>query len=156
MNGILAPLFLLAGALFMTACTADSGKNTAEGSLMVNADIQLPSEISKNEEETFAVAVTQGKEAVEDASGVEFEIWKAKSKEDSEMIKAVHKGKGVYEINKTFNEDGVYFVQTHVTARDLHVMPKKEFIVGEVTEEELKKADEPVKTEDSSNEHSHH
>lgn len=156
MKRILTALFLLACVLSITACAADSGDNTAEGSLMVNADIRLPAEISKNKEETLSVAITQGDEAVDDASDVQFEIWKAESKEDSEMIKAVHKGKGIYEIKKTFSEDGAYFVQTHVTARDLHVMPKKEFTVGKVSEEESGKADEHEKTENAGDDHSHH
>lgn len=156
MKGKLVSLFFLAGVIIMSACTADSGKNAAEGSLMVNADILLPSELSKNEEETLAVALTQGEEAVEDAASVDFEIWREGSEENSEMIKAVHKSKGIYEIKKTFNENGLYFVQTHVTARDLHVMPKKEFIVGEVTEDERVKAVEPDKTEDAGDEKSHH
>jgi YtkA-like len=156
MNRILAALFLIAGLMLASACTMDSDDNSAEGSLMVNADIRLPSEISKNKEETLSVAVTQGEDAVDDASGVEFEIWKAESKEDSEMIKAVHKGKGIYEIKKTFSEDGIYFVQTHVTARDMHVMPKKEFTVGEVSKEKAEKAKEPEKTKDAEDDHSHH
>ncbi|MGG4490223.1 FixH family protein [Metabacillus idriensis] len=156
MKRILSALFLLTCVLFSAACASESGDKTAEGSLMVNADIRLPAEISRNKEETISVAVTQGDEAVDDASDVQFEIWKAGSKDDSEMIKAVHKGKGIYEIKKTFSEDGPYFVQTHVTARDLHVMPKKEFTVGKAAEEESVKADEHEKEENTGDDHSHH
>lgn len=40
-----------------------------------------------------------------------------------------HQGEGVFSITKTFQEVGDYTVIAHVTARDMHNMPKKEFIV---------------------------
>ncbi|WP_156509930.1 hypothetical protein [Rossellomorea aquimaris] len=60
-------------------------------------------------------------------------------------------GNGIYTIKKTFKEEGIYYVQTHVTARDMHVMPKKQFVVGEVSAEEMK-ADES-EGEDHHSEH---
>ncbi|WP_166740112.1 hypothetical protein [Halalkalibacterium halodurans] len=41
-----------------------------------------------------------------------------------------------------FLEDGIYFVQAHVTARGLHVMPTERLIVGDVSEEELESLEE--------------
>ena len=58
---------------------------------------------------------------------------------ESEMIKATHEKDGVYSIRKTFKEAGIYYVQTHVTARDMHVMPKKQFLVGNISKEEMEK-----------------
>ena len=72
--------------------------------------------------------VTQGKENVEDANKVEFEIRKS-GQETNEKIIGKHQGNGIYSINKTFQEAGDYSIIAHVTARDMHNMPKKEFTV---------------------------
>lgn len=144
MKRIAAGILLVSSVFVLFACS--KGESEAEGSLMVHAEISVPETISLNTEETLSVTVTQGDKAVEDASEVQFEIWSADSKEDSEMIRAEHTGDGIYVVQKSFSKEGSYFVQTHVTARDLHVMPKKEFVVGkgELTKEE------------SNEEHSHH
>lgn len=125
------------GCVCSFACS--KGENAAEGSLMVHAEISVPETISLNKEETLSVTVSQGDQAVEDASEVQFEIWKADSKEESEMIRAEHTGDGIYEVQKSFSEEGSYFVQTHVTARDLHVMPKKNLLSAKVNSQIRKK-----------------
>ncbi|MGD6792675.1 FixH family protein [Metabacillus indicus] len=146
MKRVAAGILMVSAVFVLIACS--KGENAAEGSLMVHAEISLPEKISLNTEETLSVSVTQGDQAVEDASEVQFEIWKADSKEESEMIRAEHTGDGIYEVQKSFSEEGSYFVQTHVTARDLHVMPKKEFVVG--------KGALTNKEEESNEEQTHH
>lgn len=89
----------------------------------------MPEEIIPDQEVIVEAHVTQGDEKVEDASEVKFEIFKSGVKE-TEMIKGEHKGEGVYSMKKTFKEEGSYSVVAHVTARDLHSMPKKDFQVG--------------------------
>jgi len=77
--------------------------------------------------------VTQGDEKVEDAKKVEFELWKS-DQESHEKVLGKHQGNGVYSISQTFQEDGEYTVIAHVTARDMHNMPKKEFSVTKTAE----------------------
>ncbi|MDQ0162028.1 FixH family protein [Aeribacillus alveayuensis] len=131
--------------LLAAGCAADSDQTSEEKNdqneasmeeqpQMLEANIIVPEAISPHEEVTMKVEVTQGDEVVDDASEVMFEIWQD-DKENSEMIKAEHEGNGVYSITKQFEQNGIYHVQTHVTARDLHVMPTKQFVVGEVSEE---------------------
>ncbi|WP_394237526.1 FixH family protein [Niallia oryzisoli] len=72
--------------------------------------------------------VTQGDEKVEDAKKVEFEISKS-GQENSEKIIGKHQGNGIYSITESFQEAGDYSVIAHVTSRDMHTMPKKEFTV---------------------------
>ena len=136
--------------LLMISVAACSSKETAVPE-KVEADIQLPKAISLNEEISLKVKVSQGDTAVTDADEVKFEIWNHDDKNDSKMMEATNEGNGIYTIKETFKEDGIYFVQTHVTARDMHVMPKKKFAVGEVSAEEMK-------SEESEGEHhsSHH
>jgi predicted transcriptional regulator YdeE len=77
--------------------------------------------------------VTQGDEKVEDAKKVEFELWKS-DQESHEKVLGKHQGNGFYSISQTFQEDGEYTVIAHVTARDMHNMPKKEFSVTKTAE----------------------
>lgn len=82
------------------------------------------------------VKVSKGDEDVADADEVLFEIWKQGHEDASENFEAENVGKGNYSLNYTFEEDGIYYVIAHVTARDMHTMPKKEFKVGDVEADE--------------------
>ncbi len=131
MNRKTATWIALLLLLVTAACSAgkDGANPNGKAPEMVNANIMLPETIAVNREATLKVQVTQGQDYVDDAADVQFEIWKEDGKENSEMIEAKHEGKGIYSVTKTFHEEGIYYVQTHVTARDMHVMPKKQFVV---------------------------
>lgn len=150
--------FMLIVTLLLSACTTNSSQTNNETLKIVNAEIMIPGKISIDKESVLGVKLTQGSENVDDADDVQFEVWKAGSKEVSELIEAQHEKNGIYNVKKTFKEDGIYYVQTHVTARDLHVMPKKPFIVGIATEEELEKLEKELQKQDASNDNSgsHH
>lgn len=83
----------------------------------------------------FEAKVTQGKEKVNDADAVIFEIWRAKD-EKHEKIEIKHAQDGIYKLEKSFPQEGTYYIISHVTARDMHNMPKKEFVVGTPSEAE--------------------
>lgn len=128
---------ILSMAIVLAACGQDNAKetennSTAEETQVKTLDVALdtPEQVEKGEKVTFSATVTQGDEKVDDADEVLFEVWKEGSKEKSEMIEAAHNGDGVYSAEKQLDEAGKYFVQSHVTARDLHTMPKNEIIVG--------------------------
>jgi hypothetical protein len=144
--------------LMVSACSANTEDQTnIEMSLeAIEADILIPEKLSTNESYTLQVAVTQGDETVEDANEVVFEVWKGNSREESELIEAEHEGDGVYQIEKTFPEHGVYYVQTHVTARDLHVMPTKPIVVGDVSEAELEQLEQEKSENTDEQGHSGH
>ncbi|MFB3161963.1 FixH family protein [Neobacillus sp. 179-J 1A1 HS] len=95
--------------------------------------IELPKIIKVNKEVFIEAHVTQGNEKVEDAKKVEFEIWKS-DEETHEKVLCEHQGNGIYSISKNFSVEGDYFVIAHVTARDMHNMPKKEFTVTKKAE----------------------
>lgn len=142
-------LMLFGVLALLGACTA-SGSGTDEVPEMVEADILVPSEMDEGEKYQLQVQVTQGGEAVEDANEVLFELWNDSEGGDSSRIEAVHVGDGLYEIEQSFEAAGIYSLQTHVTARSMHVMPKLQFQVGDVTEEQVKKAEENVQHQKSS------
>jgi len=95
----------------------------------VSVEIQTPKELPVGEEVILSAKVTQGEEAVNDAH-VEFEVWESGLRDDSVMIDGELTEEGVYESSYTFDHDGVYYMFAHTTARDMHVMPKEELIVG--------------------------
>lgn len=97
---------------------------------MLNVDLTVdPIQGKMNEPVKFQAKVTYGDEVVTDADDVSFEIWLANS-DDHDKIAVKHKGNGIYELEKAFDEEGTYYVYAHVTARDMHNMPKKEFVIG--------------------------
>lgn len=102
---------------------------------IIAADLAVPEKAEVGEEVTLAVTVTQGEEAVEDANEVKFEIWMEGAKDSSELVVANHTENGKYEAAYTFLENGVFNVQSHVTARDMHTMPTKKLQVGKVEAE---------------------
>ncbi|MDG5472173.1 FixH family protein [Jeotgalibacillus sp. ET6] len=138
--------------LILTACGEESEPQSQESEApqVVEAEIVIPEDIQVQEASKLQVEISQGGEAVEDANEVMFEIWNDVKGEESEQHEAEHIGEGVYEIDYTFEEDSIYSLQTHITARDMHVMPKKQFTVGEVTEEQMQTAEENAESQKSS------
>nr|WP_279325953.1 FixH family protein [Bacillus sp. FJAT-47783] len=104
---------------------------------MLEVDLQVPANGEVDKEIKLQAEVTFGDEKVEDANEVMFEIWKDGKKDSSEMIEAKHSSNGIYEITYRFKEDGVYFIQSHVTAKDQHNMPKKQIVIGDPEKEEV-------------------
>lgn len=158
MKKLYISMFMLISLFFVTACTANTDQSKENKTPeLVEVHIELPEKVTPQQESILKVHVTQGKENVDDADDIEFEIWKANDKDNSELIKAQHEKDGIYSVKKTFSDDGVYYVQTHVTARDMHVMPKKQFIVGNVSDEELKSLKEETESQGhSENNEGHH
>jgi uncharacterized protein YxeA len=107
---------------------ANSNKNELPEEVKVEVKTN-PTELKPHEATELQAIVTQGKEQVKDADEVKFEVWK-QGEEGHQMLKAKHKGKGVYTAETTFPDDGIYYVVAHTTARDMHVMPKVEVKVG--------------------------
>lgn len=131
------PLVIGLFVLALAAC-GNTGTEDSEDDIPKPLDVELEVQETADIGETvpFKATVTQGDEKIKDADEVEFEIWEEGKKEDSEMIKAKNNKDGTYEAEKSFDADGVYIVQVHVTARAMHSMPKKSVTVGEGAAEE--------------------
>lgn len=125
-------LNLLVVLVLLVGCNTEVDTNEA-GSVMPQ-----PVEVTILTEETLPVAkkvvlaaqVKQGDEFVEDVEEVKFEVWESGKREDGVMLDGVLTRDGTYEVDFTFDRDGVYYMFAHTTARGMHVMPKKELIVG--------------------------
>lgn len=110
--------------------TAHEGSHN-EGTLEeVVVNIQTPESLPVGEKIALSAKVTQGGKAVDDADKVEFEVWESGMREHGEMLEGKLTKDGVYEVNYTFDHDGIYYMFAHTTAHGLHVMPKQELKVG--------------------------
>ncbi|MDP4169835.1 MAG: FixH family protein [Bacillota bacterium] len=129
--------FLLFSALMVLSagCTSNGGMNEKEPK-MLNVDLSVTPEKGKiNTPITFKAKVTYGEEKVKDANEVSFEIWRSKDKQH-EKIKIHHEKDGIYRLDKSFSKEGTYYIVSHVTARGMHNMPKKEFVIGTPSDRE--------------------
>ncbi|RIW29363.1 hypothetical protein D3H55_19055 [Bacillus salacetis] len=153
----------LSSALFLAACGAQDEQNTSESQessetpKALEVDLSTKpgvDELEDGKEFTIQAKVTQGDENVDDAKEVEFEFWKkGEESEEHEMIEGDSQGDGVYTISKKVDEPGVYYVISHVTARDMHTMPKLELAIGDVEEHAHEEGGEHG--EEGSHDHGH-
>jgi len=120
------PFLLLAGCGSEEADSAGTGEMIEEVMVEFNTEQQA----DPAEEVLLSVTLSQGDEAVEDASEVVYEVWESGDRDNSEMITAEHTEDGTYEAETSFGEEGLYYMQAHTTARGMHVMPKQEITVG--------------------------
>lgn len=129
-------LLLALPILILSAC--NSGEETempvAE---IIEVHIDLPESSPTNEKIEIPVQVTQGDEPVDDARDVVIEIWEDQDRENGFLEEAKLQSDGIYQIDYQFESDGIYLVQAHVTARDMHSMPTKPIIIGDVSEEDI-------------------
>lgn len=119
----------------LVSCSQDKPQNNAIPKMLdVNLNIN-PEKGNINQPITFNAKVTQGSDNVNDADEVIFEIWRSKDPIHEKItIKNPHNG--VYSLKKSFQVEGTYYIISHVTARGLHTMPKKEFIIGSPSDKE--------------------
>lgn len=114
---------------FVAACNSNAQKKNEDELSFLEVDLSiLPEQAEVNENVLFQAVVTYGDAPVTDADEVEFEIWHEQAAE-TEKIAVEHSQDGIYKLEKTFTEEGTYYVYAHVTAEDLHTMPKKEFVI---------------------------
>lgn len=138
--------------VFSTACSQESKEEEPQ---LLEVDLTIsPEKAEVNEPVIFEAKVTYGEEIVTDAEDVKFEIWRAND-EKHEKIVVKHAEDGIYRLEKSFTEEGTYYIYSHVTARNMHNMPKKEFVIGQPSEPEEDSS--PMKMDEEDNkEHSGH
>jgi hypothetical protein len=152
MKKILVLSFMVLSVFIISACNNKEQQEQADDKLPEFVEVNLsvtPEHGKANEPIIFEAKVTQGEENVEDADEVKFEIWRAKD-EKHEKIEVEHSEDGIYRLEKAFEQEGTYYIISHVTARDMHNMPKKEFVVGTASEPE-----DPDEMKDSMNMEGH-
>ncbi|MEN2767490.1 FixH family protein [Ornithinibacillus xuwenensis] len=156
-------LIVSIGILLLAACgKEETGENKDEESVpeMIEVEILTNPEMNQlqpNETITISAKVTQGGEAVNDANEVRFEFWKdGQASEEHEMINGEFQSDGIYAIEKMVQEPGTYYVIAHVTAREMHKMPKQELVIGEIEHSTDKEQDEHEHDSGEESNHDHH
>ena len=130
--------------------------NQEEVPTMIEAALDVPEKAEIGDEISLAVTVTQGKDFVNDATEVKFEIWQEGLKNNSEKVEANYSENGIYTIGYSFPENGIYHVQSHVTARNMHTMPEKTIQIGDVEAQHEHAEGADNKHAEGTDEHSHH
>ncbi|MFC0300493.1 FixH family protein [Virgibacillus soli] len=126
-------LFAVLALLSLAACgnaNGDDATNDDEALTVLEAKLEAPETADAGETIEVKGEVNFGDEVVKDAE-VEFEFWEDGKKDDSYKIDATNHEDGTYTAETSFDHDGVFTVQIHVTARDQHTMPLANITVGE-------------------------
>lgn len=143
-------VFLL--SLFLIACSVDKeAVSLYKQEKPLEIDISVPHPVLLNKPHVFEAVLRQDGEVVDDAEYVRFTIWKKDSSSQNETIVATNAGNGVYTVERIIDRDGIYYVKVNASANGSRIMPTKQFIVGEITEEI-----ESVKKQDKEQHHEHH
>lgn len=127
---------LFASAFLLNACNAQPEADNSVPDI-IEVEIEIPETAVADQTIDIHVHVSQGEESVEDAKDVVIEIWEDQNRDNGVLEEAEHQSNGTYQIEHNFESDGIYLVQAHVTAREMHSMPIKPIIVGDVSEEEI-------------------
>jgi len=151
-------VILIAGIL--AACNNEAEQeNDMEELKMLEVEFILPEKADVGETIELKAIITYGDEKLTDADEVEFEYWEKGNEEDSTFIEGNNNGDGTYTAEVTFENDGVYEIYAHTTARDLHTMPKKSITVGtgeNNQEVEIQEDESEGHDESHGHEHTHH
>ncbi|MFN7251763.1 MAG: FixH family protein [Anaerobacillus sp.] len=124
--------------LLLGACGHEDHKNTEEVNFLDPIEVELTStDLVVNEEIHTQALITQNNDQVSDASEVIFEIWQHGKPDTYRSVEAVNAGDGIYEVTWVANEEGVYYIFYHVTARGMHRMEKHQFVIGDVDVEKI-------------------
>ncbi|MGX4767114.1 FixH family protein [Bacillus mojavensis] len=139
---------LFSAVFLLNGCGTEENKahTAAETPEVLDVKLTGPEKVKPGEHAAYEAAVSYGDEAVTDADEVEFEVWKDGEKNDSKMFKAKQED-GVYRLETEFKEDGIYTVQSHVTAKKQHSMPTLKVQVGD--------ADAAIKKPEEDQSHHH-
>ena len=131
--------YLVASTALIALLATGCGQGDADTAVMdedvevipIAVDLTVPETGEADENIPLSAEVTQGDEQVADAQEVEYEIWEEGKKEDSWMVESEQTEDGIYDGEATFDHDGLFHVQVHVIARDMHTMPISEITIGE-------------------------
>ncbi|MBW4841017.1 MAG: FixH family protein [Paenibacillaceae bacterium] len=130
-TGLFATLMFI--LVVIAGCGSNKSTSAQTDTMLVPIQVELevaPSPIKTGDSVKFTAKVTHQGENVDDAKEVMFEFWNTaddNAKHNQVQVKSA--GNGTYVLEHTFEEPGTYEVISHVTARDQHSMPSKQFTV---------------------------
>lgn len=120
----------------------------------LHAEVVLPKIITSGEQVPIKVILTQEGKKVEEVDSVELEIWKHDAThatiEQPDKLE-----EGTYGINKTFDHDGLYYINIHASKGGAIIMPQVQIVVGELSKIELEYLQKDVREKEESHDHHH-
>jgi hypothetical protein len=122
--------FLFITLLFVSACNNEAENEIEEVDAfqeltVLQVEFLVPEVAKAGEKITLEAMVTYGEEKVTDADEVIFEYWEEGKQENSIMLDAHNNGDGTYTAEVVFEQNGIYEMYAHTTAKEMHTMPKK-------------------------------
>ena len=121
----------------------------------LESEIIIPESIMVNKHETIKVMLTQDGKKVEGADYVRFEIWKQDASVKFNMEQAEEEGNGTYSLTKNFDSEGLYYIKVHASNDSSIIMPQKQFVVGGLSESEIKFLQKGKPKQEESHENHH-
>ncbi|RXY98897.1 hypothetical protein DMO16_03970 [Fictibacillus sp. S7] len=130
-------IFLLTFLFLLSACNnhvhnhhSSTTEEIMDNSKPVHVDVKVvPDKPKKGQPFSIQAKVTQDNLIVTDADEVIFEVWQDGTSQHTKIRSKTPQKNGLYYIRPKFNKAGKYHVIAHVTAREMHTMPQKQFIV---------------------------
>ncbi|KXZ20231.1 hypothetical protein AXI59_15050 [Bacillus nakamurai] len=121
----------MCGMVFLLSSCGGGSDKTAATDEPKALEVKLtgPKTVKPHEKAEYQADVFYGDERVTDADEVMFEVWKEGKKGSSKTSKAKEEN-GAYHLRTEFEEEGVYTIQSHVTAKKQHNMPTLNVRVG--------------------------
>ncbi|MFF2288962.1 FixH family protein [Peribacillus butanolivorans] len=142
--------------ILLSACSLEKDVTTLyKEETPLESEIIIPESFSANTQETIKAVLTQGGKRVVGADFVHFEIWKQDGSLKYSMEQAKEEGNGTYSLRKNFDSDGLYYIKVHASNDGSIIMPQKQFIVGELSESDLKILQKGMHKQEESHEHHH-
>lgn len=117
--------------MVLSACGEDNVNEELPELPELKVDFELPEFADVGDTIELTATVTYGNEPVKDADEVNFEYWENDDQDNSITIDSTNHKDGTYTAEVTFENDAVYSIYAHTTARALHTMPKRSMIVGD-------------------------
>lgn len=105
--------------------------NKEEEVHFLEVDFDIPENVEVGETVELKAIVTLNEKPVKDAQEVLFEVWEKNDRDHAEFHDGRNNDDGTYTYEISFDHDGIFELYAHTTARDQHVMPLKEIVVGE-------------------------
>lgn len=131
MNKRVKMVGVMIGLSLLAACGKEPDNGSAVEVLPLEVELTVIEQADVGDTVMMEALVTYGDEKVSDADKVVYEVWEEGKKDDSVMIDSVNEKDGTYTAETSFEHDGLFNVQVHVDAKDLHTMPLKQVTVGE-------------------------
>ncbi|AVR00165.1 hypothetical protein OBCHQ24_14475 [Oceanobacillus iheyensis] len=144
---------LIGLSLVLAACSLNTGvASLYKEESPLHADIQIPASFKDNAEDVISIELEQNGERPD---FLHAEIWKQDGSLSFPMEEVEQDENGAFYVKKDFDEDGLYFIKLHASSNGSIITPKKQFIVGELSDEELEILQEGAQEEEVDHEHHH-